>query len=164
MKEKQPVSNKAVIGWAKHFSMEALEASNAFFLDFRIGRSLHLSPEQTDVFMAYFAHYWVLKKNIQAARMARNPMSEQMLKFPILRPIAKYNININDGVNLAGKSLLELALEYSEKLKDGSSVDLRNAANILSSIYLEGGRGEELNQKMDRALGRIKIGKDSSAA
>lgn len=164
MKENEPVLSKTVIGWAEHFGKEALGASRDFILKFRPVKSLHLSREQTDVFMAYFAHYWVLKKNIEAGRWTRDPMNQQLLKVPLLNRIYKYNLNVNDGVNFAGKSLLEMAQRYSEKLKDGSRADIRNAANLLSSICLEGLEENQLNQKIDRALSRIKINKVSSAS
>jgi len=126
---------------------------------------LHLSPEQGKVFLAYFAHYWVLKSNLDAARLARNPMYEQMAKMPVLKSIAKSVYDINDGVNLAGQIFLELAQKYAEKLQDKSHWDIRNAANILSSIFLDGvAESDELNQKIDTALSRIKIGKNSGSA
>ena len=92
-------------------------------------------------------------------------MYEQMAKMPVLKGIAKSVYYKNDGVNLAGQIFLELAQKYAIKLQDKSHWDIRNAANILSSIFLEGvAESGELNQKMDRALSRLKIGKNAGPA
>ena len=165
MKEGQPQLNRAVIRWGKHFSNQTVRITDKFYADFNIGESLHLNPQQDRVFLAYFAYYWVLKSNLDAARLSRNPMYEQMAKMPVLKGIAKSVYYKNDGVNLAGQIFLELAQKYAAKLEDKSHWNIRNAANILSSIFLEGeAESDELNQKMDRALSRLKIGKNASPA
>ena len=160
MREREPRSSRAVLSSAHLFTNKAFEAANKFYGDFNIDDSLQLSPEQAKVFFAFFAHYWVLKKNLGTARLARNPMLEQMVRMPVLRIIPYKIWDIDAGVNMAGATLLELAQKYAERITDHSTPDIRNAANILSSIYLaEDLDIQQVNQKIDRALSRIKIGK-----
>lgn len=165
MRERQPQLNRAVIRWGQIFSQQTTRVTDKFVTDFNIEESLHLTPEQAKVFVAYFAHYWVLKSNLESARMARNPMFEQIAKMPVLNIISKGVYDIDEGINMAGEIFLELAQKYATELKDNSHWDIRNAANILSSIFLDGKRqSDDLNQKIDRALSRIKIGKNAGSA